>query len=157
MTKIGFSTTNMFLSKLIRKITGSKASHTFLIYQDETLAQTMVMEAAFEGFRVIPYKEFCKKNIIIQVIEPKVSLELGVKVLANSLGDYYDFKGLIGAGLVKIWKRFKRKIHNPWIAGNSMFCSESVVRALQISGYPGTEDMVASDVSPQDLLDFLES
>jgi len=37
-----------------------------------------------------------------------------------------------------------------------MFCSEMAVSVLQLSGVPWSRDLVASEVSPQDLMELFE-
>jgi hypothetical protein len=155
--KIGFSTRSMVLSRLIRWITRSKVSHTWMLYHNEEFDCDMVMEATWEGFRLIPFEVFKRQNVVVQVVEPKYPLDAGFKAAGRWLGDKYDTKGLFGAIIPIIGKWFRRKWHNTWASKSALFCSEAVVDIMKASNYPGTENMIAADVGPEALLEFLQS
>lgn len=156
MIRVGFSYRNgNVLSKLIRKLTHSKTSHTWLLVDDSVLGSQIVIEASLAGFACVDYDYFKKKNQIVAVVEPKYSLDQGLKKIAKDLGEPYDYVGLFGQLVVIVGKWFRRKWHNPFVSKKSMFCSEAITMVLQGSDYPGAKLMVPSDTSPQDLLDFL--
>jgi hypothetical protein len=155
MVRVGFSTSEHFISRLIRKLTRSKASHTFFIFYDETLAETMVMDAHFGGYRTLPLHNFGGK--IIADIELKQCGEEAVKAAAQWLGAGYDTKALIGGLKVVIGRWFKRKWKNPWNDARKLMCSEAVTKALIAANYPGADKLTPEDTTPQDLLDFLQA
>ena len=152
--QIGFSTTNRFLSKVIRWITRSKVSHTWLLYYDDDFDCDMVMEATIEGFRLIPFESFKVKNIAIELFTPKHSLAAGFKAAGKKLGSKYDVKGLFGAIVPIIGKWFSRKWHNPFHSSKALFCSEAMVDVMKDSSYPGWESFEPEDINPQALRDF---
>lgn len=157
-TRIGFSTPEKFnpVSWLVRKITGSTASHAFFIYYDQDWDVDMVMEAHEVGFRILPLDHFEKKNKLVVTFTPKTSIDEGLKFVAlEYLGTMYDYGGLFGGIFTMLGKWLKRKWHNPLQNSHSVFCSEAVVIALQKSKYTGSETLVAQDTTPQDLLEFL--
>ncbi len=156
-TRIGFSTPKSFnpVSWLVRKLTGSTASHAFFIYLDKDWEVDMVMEAHEYGFRLMSLAHFEKKNEIVATFNPKSSIDVGVRHVAlEYLGRAYDWGGLFGSAVLLFGRWLKRKWHNPWNASKAVFCSESVVIAMQKSGYEGAAELVPHDTTPQDLLEF---
>jgi hypothetical protein len=115
----------------------------------------MVMEAHELGFRLVPFDRYSRETIIIAIVDPKVSLDVGLAWAAGWLGTAYDFTGLLGMFWVVLGRVLKRRFHNPTQNSRAMFCSEMGVVVLQRSHYPGAEKLIAADTSPQDLLDFL--
>ena len=153
-TRIGFSTPKKFnpVSWLVRKISKSAVSHCFFIYHDKDWDINMVMEAHELGFRLIPFAHFEKKNKIIAIIKPKVSLEEGLQHVAlEYLGTSYDF---IGGFMLLMWRWFGRKWRNPLVNVHSIVCSEAAVIAMRKGKYPNSESLVPQDIMPQDLLEF---
>lgn len=160
MIKIGFSThKNSFVSWLIRKITKSKASHSWILLDEEYFGTPIVMEAVgVEGFRMISLEVFKKQgNIIIDIVEPKISLEPGVTRAIHWLGEPYDREAFFGAFFVMVGRWLRVNWKNPFRSSRTQFCSEAVVRILQASNYPGTEWMDPESTTPQDLIEFFKS
>jgi hypothetical protein len=155
--KVGFSTRkNNPLSALLRWITHSKASHTWLLISHEFFGLDMVMEATETGFRVIPFDNFkAEGNEVVVVVETGHDLTEGVRYATRWLGESYDFGGLLGASVVLLGRWLKHKWRNPINDPHAMFCSEAVCRVLQIAHYPGTDTLEPSEVTPQDLMDLL--
>lgn len=153
---VGFSTHKKHpISKLIRWLTKSKASHTWLMFYDKVFDTPLVMEATTEGLRLIPYDIFVTHNEIVDVINPGVDLTPGLRALTPILGSRYDFSGLLGMTIVLVGRWFKRKWRNPCHSTSTMFCSEFVVRVLQASGDTRTASTEADMTSPQDLYNLL--
>lgn len=159
---IGFSTGRRWnpLSALIRVVTSSVCSHTWLLYHDERLGMPMVMEAHYE-FRLIPYERFVLDNKIVDLVHPSWDLSKGLRDTAYWLGAYYDVGGLLGMFPVMIgrwvkhhWRHLKLRWHNALESKRGLFCAEAVVRALHASGCPGSWQLAATESSPQDILDF---
>lgn len=153
MIKIGFSTTDKLLSRIIRWFTRSSVSHTWLLFEMEGIP--MVLEATFEGVRLIPYETFQKKVTVVDVVPLPYSMD-SVKFLLMDLGLSYDVGGLLGNFFVQIGRMLKMRWRNPWNNSKAMFCSELLSGWLKLQGYPGTEDMVPAEVSPEDLLDLVK-
>jgi hypothetical protein len=157
-TRIGFSTqTNNIGSRVIRWFTKSRVSHAFLVYKDQEWGEDFVMEATDGGVKISALAKFSKHNDIIAIIEPKQSLEVGVKEAAiNWLGNHFDYEGILGMMIVYIGHWFRLTWRNPFVSTTSAFCSEFVARVLQWSNYPGSEKLIPEDTAPEDLLEFLE-
>lgn len=156
-TRIGFSTPKSFnpVSWLVRKVSGSVASHAFFIYFDQDWGADMVLEAHELGFRLIPFAHFEKKNEIVATFKPRSPIEAGLQHVAlEYLGTAYDYGGLFGGAFLLLGRWLKRKWHNPLENARHVFCSEAVVIALQKSAYLGASELEARDTTPQDLLEF---
>jgi ubiquinone biosynthesis protein COQ9 len=136
-------------------LTKSKASHVFVIYYSNTLKKEMVMEATLKEFRSVPFEKWKRKNTIIALIETKYSTESLPEALSDYLGDSYDIGGLIGFLWVLVGRWVKMKVHNPWNSASSVFCSEAIVQSLQKINYPKSNELIAKDTSPDDLMKFV--
>lgn len=158
-TKIGFSTPKHFnpVSWVVRMFTKSRASHAFFVYHDVDFDMQMVMEAHELGFRLTPYDHFTRHNKIVKLVQPKNSIDVGLRIVANRyLGSMYDYAGLIGMMVVLVGRWFHRKLRNPFRGSKYVFCSESVILAMKSS--PGYERLtVDPDSSPEDLLKYFEA
>lgn len=155
MVRPGFSTSNQWISRLIRKVTKGKTSHCWVTFYDDTLQTDLVLEASFWGYRLITLKQFLKDNVIIKIVDPIVPLEQGLIQAASWLGSYYDVEGMVSAGVAGLWYRwFKRRIKSPLHSGKALFCSESVLKIMQLSNWPGAAALDPLTINPQQLLDF---
>lgn len=153
--RIVFSTGNGFVSRAIRWLTRSKASHVSIVYYDVDFERDMLMEATGDGFHMVSFEKFKSKNKIVGVYEPKYSLEKGLKVAAEKLGEKYDFGGLFGMLWVLLGRWLRRKWYNPLQSNQALFCSEAVADIFADSAYPSFE-LIPSRTDPQDLIEFLE-
>lgn len=154
-TRIGFSTTNHLLSRIIRKITGSKVSHVWWVFFDEALGCDMVMEAHFT-YRLVPLSQFERTNKIIAIVTPRYSIDAAMRATTKWLGTAYDVTGLIGAGIVAVARRLRHCVKNPFRSARNVYCSESVMRGLLVAGYPSLSGDPET-VEPDDLLEFFNS
>jgi hypothetical protein len=156
MIRVGFSTQlKNPLSRLIRWLTKSKASHAWLLFDDTFFGLRMVMEATEVGFRILPFSNFqAEGNDIVAIVQPAAPLEDGVMAAGQWLGESYDFAGLLGTSFVLLGRWLRRKWKNPLASPHAMFCSEAVVRVIQAAKYPGSEALVPASTTPQDLLNF---
>ena len=65
--------------------------------------------------------------------------------------EFHGHGGTVGLGRI-----LRRRWKNPTQSSKAMFCSEMAVSVLQLSGVPWSRDLVASEVSPQDLMELFE-
>ena len=153
--RIGFSTRKYnIVSKIIRFLTKSKVSHSFLVLKESYFEQEFVLEATTEGVRLVPFKKFEHENDVIGVFTPDVPIDAGVRAQVELIGEMYDVPGLLGSAFVLLGRWFKKKWKNPFRSTKSQFCSELVTRALQSAKYPGTEDLDPESTTPQDLYEL---
>lgn len=152
-TIVGFSTTNKFMSRIIRWVTRGKSSHAWLRYWDETLQMYMVIQAEMHGYETIPWNKWLTKNNLISAFEHRrKDLTDGVRFVAKQLGSDYDFRSALWTGL-KRWfgKKAKRGLHSP----KKLMCSEAVIRALQHSEVVCVESVNPEVTSPAELYSIL--
>ena len=156
MFSISFSTgKHSWISWAIRKMTRSRVSHAFLTYRDETLDDLWLLEADRGGFMAQRRAVFERDNVIVIDVPVDIPIE-AVRAADRWVGEVgYDYEGLIGNAIARIanWCRFKVRsvVHAP----KSMFCSEAMVRLLQLAKYPGIEGLVPWKTDPEMLLQFL--
>lgn len=159
---VGFSTARRWnlLSAVIRFLTKSECSHSWLLYNDVDLKMLMVMEAHVT-FQLVPYTAWLKDNRVVALVHPGHDLVPGLRELALRLGSYYDVGGLLGMLPIEIgrwlqhtFRGLKLRLRNPWNNGRTLFCSEAVVVALRASSYPGASSLEAPSIGPQDLFRF---
>ena len=157
--RIGFSTTNAVLSRLIRRVTGSSVSHAFLVYRDADFDRVMVMEAVGAGFRIVPLDKFEKHNRMVAIVTPRHPIDEGLKAAVEWLGEAYDSGGLVGMGLLLAVRALRLRVRrgrNVLANRRTLFCSEAVARACRASGYPGFR-LDPETTTPQDLFAFFDA
>jgi hypothetical protein len=152
--RVGFSTTNAALSRLIRWFTRSPVSHAWVLYYDAEFDCECVFEFSIGGGQIHTYEAFKKHNTIVHVWTPRVALGPGFRKAAPLLDRGYDYLGLLGMIWVQVGEWLKRKWRNPWGSPKRDFCSESVAHVLQSVPYPGWDHRAARSTSPEKLLEF---
>ncbi len=158
-TRIGFSTTDALFSRLIRRFTGSKVSHAFLVYFDVDFDREMVMEAVGAGFRIVPLDKFARHNRVVEIVTPRHPIDEGLKAAVDWLGEGYDARGILGMALLlafRALRRRTRRVRNLLASRRALFCSEAVARACRACRYPGF-DRDPETTTPQDLYAFFSA
>jgi hypothetical protein len=156
MFAVSFSTgKRSLISWAIRKMTGSKVSHAFLAYRDETLDDLWLLEADRGGFQAQRRAAFERDNVIVIDVPVDIPIE-AVRAADRWVGDVgYDYEGLIGNALAKVANWCRLKVRSVMHSPRSMFCSEAMVRLLQLAKYPGAEKLVPWKETPEMLLEFM--
>jgi hypothetical protein len=158
MISIGFSTTKKPVSRLVRWITKSKVSHSFIVF--DWLGEKWILESEWAGVQVIPMSRFMSKskgNIIVDIVDlPDATMD-DLKLALQDSGVAYDYGGLFGAIFPIIGTWLKMKWKNPWQNTKAMFCSEFIVVWLQDLGLISEGDLIAGDTDPNTLLKFLKT
>lgn len=150
--KIGFSASNSFIARFIRKISKSEVSHTFVSFYDEDLGMQVVMEASWSGYRIIPYNKFLEITTPIYEFIYNKDLSENLKWSAKSLTKSYDWLSAMWL-LIKKW--VGKKIKNPFRDSKKWHCTEAIIRMLQYSGI--AMELKAEDAWPKDLLEYCKS
>lgn len=151
---IGFSTSKVWYSNLIRWATKAKVSHAFLLAS--FLGKLLVFQEGPLGYSVCTFEKFKKDNEVVALIVPKVSIEEGFKKSLAQLGQPYAYLALLGFAFVLFVKLLGWKLtHNPLSSAHSTFCSQRGAQILRDSHYPGAETLDPELTSPEDLLLFL--
>lgn len=153
MITVGFSSSGTLVSWVIRKVTGSKASHCFLIHK--VLGVECALEAVSSGFRAIPMSVFAEDNEIVDIVSVDSDSLEEEPILGAMLGHPYDFLGLFGFLWVLAGRRLGRSWRNPAGGPDRLFCSEAVVRILKAGGVRGAALLDPEQCSPEDVRSFL--
>src|SRR5574343_1123540 len=127
--RVGFSTTNTLMSRLIRLFTNGPVSHTYVRFYDEFLKDEFVAHADFPGVLILQANQFEKNNIIIEEFEiTDEKLKDSLRRNFRLLGKKYDYWNIVGWAWVLAFKRWaKKKIENPIDDPNKLICVEFVV------------------------------
>lgn len=153
---VGFSTTNKLGSRIIRFITRSIVSHTWIAFYDATLQQRMVIQAEIWGYEVRPWNRWLLENKWVAEYALPVldTTDAALQCTASMLGCDYDFTSVFAIALRRWFKRLWKK---PWQSPRKLMCSEGVVRFLQTAGYIFAEQLHPELTTPQSLLETLEA
>lgn len=151
---IGFSTTNLPISVVIRSVLHADESHTF-IYCDDGKVKT-VFGAEFHGYEEITFERFASSNIIVKMLRPRWNLEPGITMARSWLGQGYDFGELVGNLWVRIGLWFKRRWKNPFNSTTRLECAEAVAMFLQRCEYPGASTLDPTTTTPQEIEELLK-
>ena len=125
---IVLSTTNHFMSRLIRKISRSTVSHASICIEVEGVP--FIVEATTGGVRLIPRKTWERHAVVIREYDYLFSKD-AIRFVLEEVHKKYDYLGLVGfVPVVLAWRWFRKKIKNPLSSSIAVVCSEFVARAL---------------------------
>jgi hypothetical protein len=159
MVFIGFSTPRLWnpLSALIRAMTRSRVSHTFLLVEDPMFELRLVLEAHSTGFRLVSLTRFVKDNKIVALVKPSHPVEPGLPLAGEWLGEKFDVLGLFGIFITLLARYFRqRPWKNPFPTPSALFCSEGVIKTLKAAAYPGSAKLGEETTTPAEVLAFFE-
>jgi hypothetical protein len=123
---IVFLTTDMLLSRIIRRITKSPASHVVLGLS--LYGVPVLLQADVGGVQIIPRSKFLIKHRIVSEWEfTSPGIEYALAQGVREIGEGYDYIGLFGYLAVVVGKLFHRRIKNPLASRKAFVCSEFVV------------------------------
>lgn len=152
---IGFSTTKLRISGLIRWITGSSCSHTFIAFDDQSLKMRMVMQAESWGYELRPWNRWQRSNILVAEFKPVgPKLDDALCKLARRLGTKFDYRSFLIIGIKSIftsWYKNRFSLspsRDPW----KLTCSEAVVRFLKYGHYATASGLDPETTGPGELL-----
>lgn len=157
MITLVFTTTNSWLSKLIRFFTKGRSSHVMVgikVYD-----QDMFLHCTSGGVQVTPREKWLKGSTLVAEYEIVPDVTSGVKQAFRLLNDNYDYPALLGyAWLLVMWRLFKKKVKNPLASTTSYVCSEFVCH-LDLTGACIKEwsNLDPERTHPEDLLVICEN
>lgn len=155
---VGLSTTGSVVSGIIRWLTRSKASHSFMRF--EVAGEDVVIHSTSNGVNLDYYPKFKKKNKIIaefKIKSTKAKEQAAIRYALQNLDRPYDYLAIAGFLWVLIAKTFGKKVKNPFPNRSAYFCSELTIKALVAAGVEGADKLDPELTSPEDLLDFYEA
>ena len=151
--QVGFSTSEWWVSRVIRWFTKAKVSHAFLYSPFAELGD--VAEAAWCGYRISTLTKLTSGTTRVVTMKTPV-VPLKMEIAKQWLDTPYAYAALFGEAWVCIGRLFRKMWKNPFPDPHHMFCSEAIVLLMQQSGYPGADKLDAVSTSPDDLLRFME-
>lgn len=158
MVKIGFSTSNWWVSRLIRKYTKSEFSHCWIRYQHPYFKNGQVITAEFLGLTEFSIDTARRKwtNIVELTPPDGVDLTESLEVIGPTLGMGYDYGSLVGRAIKTMvaWVGFK--IKNPLRNMKKDVCVDNVYRIIQ-AGTDNLDSVDPEEETPQSLYDRLIS
>jgi hypothetical protein len=126
---IVFERTNGWIGKAIRWFTGGEVNHVAIMYDSEDWQEQWLVEALERG--VFAHKRTNEKYYEVYELCADDAAE-AVRGVGKYIGEWYDYIGILGFALVKLWWRvFKRKLKKPFTSSKGQLCSELVARVLQ--------------------------
>jgi hypothetical protein len=150
---VGFSTTNKWISRLIRWVTRGRVSHAWIAFFDPCLDMRLVMQAEAWGYEVRPWKRWKRQNVLVAEFKTDRQLSNSLQWIAKSLGVEYDWKAAFFAGLRRWLGRWLRgRFRSP----RKLMCSEAVIRFLQHAGVSAVAQLDPELTPPQRLLEAVE-
>jgi hypothetical protein len=150
---IVFSTTQMFLSRIIRWATRSRASHVLI--GSELHGIPIVIEASVGGVRILHRDHAVGPSTLVSeyVIVSDRSSDIARAV--ERLGDKYNYAGLIlGFPIVLLARWLGKKIKNPLRSPHEEVCAEFVTEVF--SDIPAFAKLDPSVTTPEDLIEACE-
>lgn len=154
--KIGFSTTNSPVSKVIKFFTRSKVSHAYIVF--DVAGEQLIIHSTQKGVNCDYYPTFAKNHTIVAEYEITADPEKEKLALAESiklLDQPYDFLSIVGFVWVLTLRAIGIKARAPFKNRSAYYCSElglMILRKLDMD-CPGMERELTS---PEDLLECLE-
>lgn len=150
---ICFSSANDPIAKVIKWATKSKVSHCFISFYSPVFGTTMVMEAYWTGFRLLPISQW-NVGEVVECFTLTVPEEKQVEALRKQkdyLETEYDYLSILPLLLRRVKSRFK----NPFDSPEKLICSESVAKFLNDCGVAKIDN--PSSWTPGDLYRFIKS
>jgi hypothetical protein len=158
----GFSSSQWWVSKIIMRATRAKVSHAFLLLKGTDLGD-LVYEAGWDGWRASTPEALTSGTTRIVELVPvppsmRAAVTAAVVASRSSLGEGYDYEGLLGMAWVELAAKWlRKKVKNPFRSARTMFCSDAVVALiLQPAKWPYSDLLDAQSISPEDLLEFVK-
>lgn len=152
---LGFSTTDVWLSRLIRAGTGSKYSHCWVRHGSDVWGGTWVTHADWPVVRQWPWRSASRKWTVQQLYRPRFDIKPALAAVRADFESRYDVPGLLGMVFVELaWRWFHRRIKNPLASPAAVFCSEFLASILKAAKLPGTEDWDTEAMAPEDVADY---
>lgn len=150
--RLVFTASKTWFGRLIRWLTGGKASHVFLEYDSTLWGGRWVAEATVGGVRKVPaYK--ARHNIVYEY-QVKQDPRVACESIAKFFGNAYDYAGLFIFGwFIIAWKWLKLKVRRPHRNSKSQLCAELIARWMIAYGVPGTDGWNPECISPQSIAD----
>jgi hypothetical protein len=149
--KIGFSTSDWWVSKVIRLFTQATVSHTYIVFDDTASPfGHEVYQAAWDGFVMSTRDKLTRGTTrIIQEVPVDIDPKAALGMCRAWLETPYDYLGLVGEAWVQVGKLFGQRWNNPLAGAHHMFCSEAATYLLQMCPGGGISSAKVVGVDPR--------
>lgn len=150
--RIGFSTSNGWLSRSIRWFLGAQVSHSYVRFHDEFLDADLIMHADWPGVIIEDAELFAKQNVIVEefVIEDQ-KLKETIRNSLSLLRKKYDYWNIIGWAWAITFKRWvKQKIKAPIDDPKKIICVQFCTRILK-----PLVDIPKEELNPKSLREWM--
>lgn len=161
MICICFGTNDKWTSRLIRWVTKSDVSHTWIEYPSEVLGGLWVVHSSSDGVVAEPQERVCNRYPTYEAYECLIDLSDGFRWARQHIGyTEYDY-GVIWNGLLLVlygltqWEWLKKIV---WRCASKLSCSEFNTGFLQNAGTAkGIEEYDAELTTSGALREFCRS
>jgi hypothetical protein len=152
---VGFSTTNLFISRAIRWLTRSNFSHAWFEYPDHDMGGRWILEAGAGGVARVPLVHATPGWINIKRFALRDGdLWPALRAAAQLCGDKYGYLQAGGLGVMALLRRMGYRIRNPFADRRKAVCSELVAVGLQALQLPQTAQWDHESMTPDDLYEY---
>lgn len=154
---IGLSRSKGFFQWAVRKLTGSKVNHAFILYRSNLWGGWWAVQVDDKGVRIVPSEYLESNSTSVVLYSYERNIEHSLSDIRGEVGEDYDYAGILGFFIrIIAWKVAKKKIRNALHRKNELFCSELVAKFLRCASVKGATQLNPSTTSPQDILEFVQ-
>jgi hypothetical protein len=147
---LGFSTTNIWLSRFIRRGSRSLYSHCWVRHGSEVWGGTWITHADWPTLRTWPWKVATRGWTVEQHYRPLFDIKPALEAVRGDFEERFDWLGLLGMVWVLVNRRWwHRRIKNPLARPGASYCSEFIAEILVAAKLPGTEKWDPMTTSPK--------
>ena len=94
---VAVSASKGFIGWAIRKLTGSKVNHAFILYQSAQWGGWWAAQIDAKGVRLLPAHKAMEHCNYLEVYESLyIALEPAVAKMRDTVGERYDYPGILG-------------------------------------------------------------
>ncbi len=136
---VGFSTTDVFLSALIRKATGAQYSHAWLCHGSALWGGAWITQADYPTVHSWTFEKaiFGWSKLMVYEVSPAFYADVRAAMLTSrrDFEEKFDIRGLLFMGIVTLVKKWTHRRIGNWLAHpDELFCSEFVEEVLKATG-----------------------
>jgi hypothetical protein len=159
---VGFSTTDVFLSALIRKATGAKYSHAWLCHGSDLWGGAWITQADYPTVHSWTFEKAIVgwSRLMVYEVSPLLYGDLRTAMLTSrrDFEEKFDIRGLLFMGIVTLVKKWTHRRIGNWLAHpNQLFCSEFVEEVLKATGESPFAAWQPDDSSPRQVYEQCEN
>lgn len=133
-------------------------SHVYLRFYSKSYDRWLVYQASGSKVNFIGWEKFQEEEIIVREFSVSINPESQQKMVQyciDSIGLPYSLKGVLGIGIVLLYRKFGKNIKNPFNEGpNNLWCSKAVEYLLPF--FNMNLDVDPNLVMPKDVYEYLE-